>query len=466
MAEVFIGRQPIYDRDMRIEAYELLFRAGDDDQASFVDGDAATSEVIQGTFMDLGLERIVGDKTAFINLTRAFLTNGTAFIFPQARVVLELLEDIEIDEEIIAAVRALTERGYRIALDDYVYQESHAPILHLAKIVKIDLTRLSTMELKDHVRQLRGYKVKLLAEKVETREEYLACLALGFDYFQGYYLSRPMVLQGQRVPTNRMAVVQLVNKLYRPDVDLRELETHIASDVSLSYHLLRFINSAFYGLGRPIESIQRAVVYLGRDAIRNWITIITLRSLEDQHSEALGTALVRARMTQRLAEAAGLRHTDSFFTVGMFSILEQILQLPMEQVLEELPMSSDVNAALLRHEGPMGEALACALAFEGSSADEKRRFGDLDEIRTGELYLTSVAWANDLLAAMGEDSKDDGGRRQAERDPPRSSSFILHPSSFILHPSSFILQPSASRSPPRPPRRANRGRSMWWRQAR
>jgi c-di-GMP phosphodiesterase len=230
--------------------------------------------------------------------------------------------------------------------------------------------------LHEHVRELRQYDVKLLAEKVETQEQYLSCLGLGFEYFQGYYLSRPVVVQGQRLPTSRLAVIELVNKLYRANVDLRDLEAHISRDVSLSYHLLRFINSAFYGLSRPVESIRRAVVYLGQNAIRNWITIMALRAMDDQHSDLLVTALVRGRMAQRLAEECRLAHSDSFFTVGIFSILEKMLHLPMDELLQELPLTEDVNAALLQREGPMGEALACAIAFEFDSASEPATFAD------------------------------------------------------------------------------------------
>ena len=400
MAEIFIGRQPIFDRNTRTQAYELLFRAKDEDVAVFMDGDAATSEVIQSTFVDIGLQRLVGNKTAFINLTKTFLNNGTAQAFPPERVVLELLEDIEIDADVIEGVRELSRNGYRIALDDYVYDPVHAPLLQLASVVKIDLKQVNGTELERHVRELRRYDVKLLAEKVETQDEYQTCLNLGFDYFQGFFLSRPSVVHGNRVPANRLAVVQLMSRFYRANVDIRELEAHISKDVSLSYHLLRFINSAFYGLPKPIESIRRAVIYLGQNAIRNWITIMALRSLENDQTGQLLSALVRGRMAQRLAEESRIPHTDSFFTVGLFSTLEQMLHLPMEKVLAELPLSDDLNAALLQRDGQMGEALTCALAFEAGDIDADRRFGSMDEVQTGQLYLECVAWAHDVESSV------------------------------------------------------------------
>ncbi len=399
MSEIFIGRQPIYDREMHVQAYELLFRAGDEDTARFVDGEAATSALIQTLFVDIGLERLVGNKPAFLNLTRSFFTDGTAFSLPKDRVVLEVLEDILFDEEVIRCVRALIEQGYRLALDDYVYHAHHAEVLDLVQIVKIDLTGITPEQLGAQVELLRKHNVELLAEKVETEAQYRACQDLGFDYFQGYYLSRPVVVQGQALSASRLAVLQLLNRVYALDVDLKELETHIASDVALSHRLLRFINSAFYGLPRPIETLHQGLVYLGLDAIRNWVAVMTLRDLEDGRSDLLHIALVRARMAQRLAEASDLGPGDRFFTAGLFSVLERSLHLPMERVLQDIPLSAEIKAALLSGQGPIGEALACTLAFESESASECRQFHGLDEARTGLLYLEAVTWAHETAAA-------------------------------------------------------------------
>lgn len=401
MPEVFIGRQPIYDREMRVRAYELLFRSGTENHASFVDGDEASTEVIHRTFMDLGLDRIAGDKTVFINLTRNLLMSEGILAFPPERVVLEVLEDIEIDDDLLGSLRLLSQKGYRIALDDFVYREGPQPLLALADIVKVDLCQLHNGELAEQARELQRHKVKLLAEKVEDREQYTICRDLGFEYFQGYYLCRPNVVRGRRISTNRLTVIQLIQKLHQPDQDLRDLEQYIANDVSLSYHLLRFINSAYYGLSKPVESIHRAVVYLGRDAIRHWVTLLALRSLKDQPGEVLVNALVRARMCELLAEHAGFPQQDSFFTVGLFSTLEQVLQAPMTEILSELPMSKEVNTALLRRKGPMGEALSCALAFEAPGVDSTRQFHTLDHVVTGQLYLSAIAWANELRGQMG-----------------------------------------------------------------
>lgn len=396
MSEAFVGRQPIYDREFRVQAFELLFRDSAANQARFPDGDTATSEVIQSAFIDLGLDRLVGHRLAFINLTRNFLTGEIAMALPPERVVLEVIEDIPVDGELIAAVARLTRAGYRIALDDYVFDETHAPLLHLASIVKLDVLQWSPEELRTLVGRLRPYRVQLLAEKVETPEQLTFCRDLGFDYFQGYGLSRPNVVRGPRLMANQLVVMQLMARIHQPDLDPRELEQLIASDVSLSYQLLRFINSPFFGLVRPVESIHRAVVYLGTRAIRKWISLIALRRLENIPPQAMPTALIRARTCQTLARTAGMGRLDSFFTVGLFSILDQLIQRPMEEALQDLPLSEEVKQALLRQAGPMGEALDCARAFETDDPHRPRGFRGLSEETTSRLYLEAVAWAYDL----------------------------------------------------------------------
>ncbi|MFP4161559.1 MAG: EAL and HDOD domain-containing protein [Ectothiorhodospira sp.] len=400
MSEAFVGRQPIYDRELRIQAFELLFRNSPENQARFPDGDTATSEVIQSAFIDLGLDRLVGNRLAFINLTRDFLTGEIALALPPERVVLEIIEDIPVDAELVAAVDRLTRAGFRIALDDYVFDEAHAPLLRLASIVKLDVLHWDRTQLSNLVRRLRTYHVQLLAEKVETPEQLQFCRDLGFDYFQGYFLSRPNVVRGRRLMANQLVVMQLMARIHQPDLDPRELEHLIASDVSLSYQLLRFINSPFFGLVRPVESIHRAVVYLGIKAIRKWISLIALRRLEDIPPQAMPTALIRARTCQTLARDAGLGRLDSFFTVGLFSILDQLIQLPMAQALQDLPLSQEVKQALLLHVGPMGEALDCARAFETDDPQRPRTFMGLSEETTSRLYLEAVAWAYDLEREM------------------------------------------------------------------
>ncbi|MFN2337829.1 MAG: EAL and HDOD domain-containing protein, partial [Gammaproteobacteria bacterium] len=343
MQDIFIGRQPIFDRELKLYAYELLFRSGMANHAGQFDGDQATSQVIVNVFMELGLDQIVGPHWAFINMTRAFIIASAPLPFPRDRVVLELLEDIRPDPEVIEGLRGFTDQGYQVALDDFIYHESLRPLVELAHIVKIDLMAVPREDLARHVEQLRQHQVKLLAEKIETEEEFEYCKGLGFDYFQGYFLSRPSVVQGSQLPPNRLAVLQLLAKVQDPNSDARDLELLISQDVALSYKLLRYINSAFFAFPKEIDSIRQAVVYLGMRAIKTWVSLLAVAGLGDKPVELVPQAMQRARMCELLARTARRPNPESYFTVGLFSLLEALMEAPLAQILEALPFSEEIR---------------------------------------------------------------------------------------------------------------------------
>lgn len=399
MDEIFVGRQPIYDARLKVHAYELLFRGGDTNRADVLDGDQATSQVIVNTFMEIGLDQIVGEHLAFLNLTRSFLVEERTDVLPPDRVVLEVLEGIEPDEEVQAGIRRLADQGYQIALDDFLYHESLRPLVELAHLIKIDIMGMDRDAIREHVRQLAPYDIPLLAEKVETREEFEFCKSLGFRYFQGYFFCKPNVVRGQRMPSNRLATLRLLSRIQDPDVSARELEELISHDVTLSYKILRYINSAAMALPRKVESIHQAVVYLGQQAIKNWVTLLSLAGLEDKPMELLVTAMVRAKMCEELARAGGHRNTQVYFTVGLFSALDAMMDRPLEELLDELPLSESVREALLNREGHLGHALHCVLAYERADWDEVNcsRLGT-QVVR--DAYLTAVRWAESISSGL------------------------------------------------------------------
>jgi len=399
MLDIFIGRQPIYDRKLEVYAYELLYRSSERNFAGPIDGDQATSQVIMNAFMELDLEQIVGEHLAFINLTRGFIVGDHALPLPRGKLVVEILEDIEVDPPLIAAVQDLSSRGYLIALDDFIFHEALRPLVDLADIVKIDVRRLDRPTVAEHVRELRRHTAKLLAEKVETQEEYDHYRKLGFDYFQGYFFARPNIVKGQRMPANRVAVLRLLSKLQDPKVSVQALEELISQDVSLSYKLLRYINSAFFALPRKVESIHQAVVYLGNRTIKTWAALIALSNIHDKPHELVTLALVRAKMCELLARSLNLPNEEIFFTVGMFSALDALMDVPMQRVLKDLPLSEDIVGALLRREGPPGAALHCALAYEQGDWGQVSCGGmDIKPIR--QAYLDAIAWADDALRQL------------------------------------------------------------------
>jgi EAL and modified HD-GYP domain-containing signal transduction protein len=400
MPEMFIARQPIYNRTQHVSGYELLYRSDDENHANVQGGDAATSQTLLNAFTEIGLNNLVGGRAAFINLSRGFLTGKYPLPLPSDRVVIEVLEDVVIDSELIQGVALLAGQGYTIALDDFVYREEAIPLLKLAHIVKLDIQAMSEDDLRTHVATLSEYPyLKLLAEKVEVQEEYEVCRELGFHYFQGYFFSRPRIIKRKRIPNNQVALVQLLAELQRPDVTVPKLETLICRDVGLSYKLLRYINSAFFGLPKPIESIQRAVVFLGTNVIKRWATLLVLSRVDDKPAELMVTAVVRAKMSELLAKAMGHPAEEVCFTVGLLSVLDALLDMEMEKVLAMLAMSDEVNAALLRRAGVSGKILEMVLHYEGNEWDAVRHSElSVDIIR--DAYLQAIAWATETCRIL------------------------------------------------------------------
>ncbi len=402
MGDIFIGRQAIYDRKQGVYAYELLFRPARQNTADVIDGDKATSNVIVNTFMEIGLEKIVGDKPAFINLTRTFFVEENTISLPRDRVVLELLEDIKADEEVVEGVKRLRQQGYTIALDDFIYHASLQPLVELADIIKIDVMALSHDEIRDHVALLRKPSLRLLAEKVETREELDFCMELGFDYFQGYFFSQPKIIQGRRLPNNRLAILKLLSRLQDPDITPEALENLIAQDVAFSFKILRYVNSAAIALPRKIDSIRQAVVILGMGLIRSWTTLLAMSQVDDKPTELVVIAMIRAKMAENMARARKEPDPDVYFTVGLFSALDALMDNSMEEILTQLPLAEHISEALLHHSGIHGKTLSCVLAYERGEW-ENIQCDTMDSTAIRDAYLAAVQWANETCQALIND---------------------------------------------------------------
>jgi EAL and modified HD-GYP domain-containing signal transduction protein len=396
MERVLVSRQPIYNANMGELGYELLFRNGTEDRASFTDGDHATANVIVNTFMDIGLDEVVGRHLAFINFDRNLITGNYCECLPPDRVVLEVLETVEPDDELIEKLRQLRALGYRIALDDFVCIEATS-LLEVAHFVKFEVMGNDWEQLEHFVLEARKYPVKLIAEKVETLEQFERCKALGFEYFQGYFFSRPQLMQGRRVPVNRLAAVRLIVKLNTPDVDVKGLQDAISEDPSLTYKLLSYINSAMYSLTRKITSIGHAVMLVGLHKIKAWASLIVLASVDDKSRDLVMTGAIRARMCEHLANAVGLPKPERSFLVGLLSVLDALLDQPIADVVHSLPLEQDVVDAIVNHEGSLGSVLRCALEYEKRNWPEAQAAVNLNEETILEAYQKSLAWSLSTL---------------------------------------------------------------------
>lgn len=399
---VFVGRQPIYDRNKQVVAYELLYRSDQSaSEAGVTCGDSATAEVIINTFLELGLESLVGNHTAFINLTRSFITGERPLPFSNKQVVLEVLEDIAVDTAVVKGLTALVLRGYTIALDDFIYRPELEPLIKLAKIIKIDVLNMSSQQIAEQVARLRPFKAKLLAEKVESYEVLSTCHDLGFDYFQGYFFCKPNIVAGRALSANRLVILNLLAKLQNPEIDIKELEALIVQDVALTYRLLRYINSAFFGLRREVESVQRALVYIGIKAIRNWVSLLLMSRIDDKPQELINVALIRARMCEQLARHMQLEGEEQYFTIGLLSVIDAMMDQPMEKLLDAIPLATHIKDALLSGEGKGGLILTSVIHYiEGNWTALEGSPIEPDTLRN--TYLEALAWADEGLKALAQ----------------------------------------------------------------
>lgn len=402
-SNILLARQPIYDCQLNVAAYELLFRPPQGVAWEW-DGDVATSQLVLNAFAEIGFDRATDNKRAFINFTRRWLLEPPPF--DPTQVTIEILETVEPDAEVVAAVRALAKKGFVIALDDFVFAEKWHPLLQLASIVKVDVLEHHGAALEQMVQQLSPYNVTLLAEKVETYGVFEHCKVLGFKLFQGYFLCRPQNIKGNALPSNKMVVMRFLAELQNPDVDMGSLEQLISHDISLSTRLLRICNSARYGARTKIDSIRRAMVLIGLQALKQWAGIIALSRMADKPSELITLTLTRARMMELLGEQYNLPERETYFTVGMFSLIDAFFDQTKQTSLGGLPFSDAVNAALLHYDGPAGKILHAV------EAHEQGHWSDIDwnalhaigieQPGFEQAYLDALVWAADIMQSLLE----------------------------------------------------------------
>lgn len=392
MEPVVFARQPIFDARLEAVGYELLYRRPRADRADFIDGNHATARVVVGALVEVGLNEVVGSLPAFINVTRELLCSDRLYSLPPHRVVLEVLEDIVIDDELVTAVSQLREEGYLIALDDFAIKPGTERLLPLATYVKLDVMAYGIDGIADQIRMLKDHDVALLAEKVETREELEACKRLGCTLFQGYFLAKPSNIERGGTAPARQTLLRLVARLYDPNVSVAEIESIVSSDVGLSYRILRIINSAFYHLPRKVRSVRQAVALLGLRFTRSWISLIVMADLGDAPTEVLTAAAVRAKMCERLGQIRGVSDPEAYYISGLFSMLDAIMDRPLADIVDSLPLSMDIKEALMTKEGPIGETLHCVLSHEQANW-EALDLSSIGDAQVQQAYLEALSWA-------------------------------------------------------------------------
>jgi EAL and modified HD-GYP domain-containing signal transduction protein len=391
----YIGRQTVFTSELEPAAYELLFRSNHENCAHITDSERSTAEVMLCAVVDIGLPQLTGSLPALINMPRQCLLGGHAYFLPHDQVVLEVLEDVEPDQVVIDALSKLKSEGYAIALDDFVYSPHLLPLVALADIVKVEFPAVSRDQLQDHVKVLRQHEVRLLAEKIETHEDFEFCRELGFDLYQGFFFCKPKVITGDRIPANRLALLRLISRLNSPEVSLADVAEVIHKDPSLSYRLFRFANSAFCATSAPIESLSHAVAIAGLDRVAAFASLSLLtKALDKQSLPLISTALTRAKMCELLATKSSQR-ADSLFVVGLFSTLDALLNKPLKKVLDFVSLPPDLRAALLTGSGSMGAILKCVLEYEKGNWEHVNCPG-LDHRDIFAAYLEAINWAGNV----------------------------------------------------------------------
>ena len=399
----FIARQPIFDRQEHVYGYELLFRSGLENRCTAEDVDAAARDVADN-FLNASARTLTAGRKAFLNCTRQFLVNEYATLLPKEEVVIEVLETIEPDAEVLAACRKLKGLGYVIALDDFVYAEKFQPFVELADIIKIDFKLAAASYRQQAVAKFAPHGVQLLAEKVETREEFAEARNRGYAYFQGYFFCKPQIVSSLHIPAYKVHYLQILRAINKPELDRHEVVALIDREVSLCYKLLRFVNSPLFGFLREISSTGHALALLGDQEVRRWASVAAVLGLAgNEPNELVLTSLTRGRCCELLAANRGTRRDgQNIFLLGVFSLMEAMLGRPISEIVSEIALPDAVRAALLGRPNRYGKILDLVKALEGGKWSEVSELAAAlhqDESQLAAAYLEAVGWAQNLFNA-------------------------------------------------------------------
>lgn len=359
--DVHVGRQPVFDRTGRVVGHELLFRDGDVSYARTASGASASAQALLSSYLDIGLDTLVGDGLAFVHLPRAFVTGQVPLPRDTRQLVLEVPADVGADEQLQAGVRRLTAEGRRVALDDFVWTGQTAALLPDVDLVKIDV-RQHGGDVPELVRRCRDAGVEVVAE-VETVEQLRTCRELSVEYYQGSLLQRPDALRTTSLSPRQVTCLTLVAALQKPEVSVDELVSLVRRDAGLTYRLLRAANGAALGLTRRVTALREALLLLGFGQLRRWAVLMLAADLPDEAGAGVEAAFMRAAMCERLADQAAADPEEAF-VVGLLSSLPDLLGQPLDEILALLPLAAQTEAAVLQREGPLGEVLSCVLSYE------------------------------------------------------------------------------------------------------
>lgn len=408
--EVFIGRQPIFNTQEQVYAYELLYRNGNEkNKFPEIDSDLATVDVIINSFFSIGFEDLTNGNPCFINFTENLLMSEIFDHLNPSQVVIEILEDVPITKKLIHRMKELKSKGYRIALDDFVLQDDvkyYKELFTYTDIIKVDFvfsTKEQRKQIENRVKKEFTH-IALLAEKVETRAQYLEAVQNGYKLFQGYFFMQPQIIRGNEIPANLLQYYRVIALLRVEEPDIDHIAEGIEHDVALSFKLMQLINSSTKRPKSKIRSIKQAILHLGLEDLKKWIYILTFRESQKYHpggafNELMKASLCRAKMCELLAKYTHMNNTSEYFLVGMFSLIDALLQRPLNSILIQLPLSDEVTNTISGGETAMQSYLQLVIALERADIETISTISDKLEINKSDLLEISKAsnkWADTI----------------------------------------------------------------------
>ncbi|BCK00690.1 EAL and HDOD domain-containing protein [Anaerocolumna chitinilytica] len=401
--DVYIARQPIFNRKMKVYGYELLYRKSLNNYFEGGDDDQATTALINNSFLVFGFQELTGQTKGFINFSQNLILNELAYLLPKDQVVIEILERVEPNEKIIEACKKLKEKGYILALDDFVleqYTKEYLPLIEIADIIKVEFPAIKGDGIQKIIDKF-GQKITFLAEKVETREEHQRAMNMGFKLFQGYYFSKPLLENLKEIDALNVNLVRIVNVLNIEPIDYDKIAEIIQQDVGLSYKFLKMSNSVYYGTKYRIKNIKQGLMFMGTDEIRRWVYLMMLRGVQSpENAELVKTSVIRGKMLSLLAKELHTAKESDYFIGGMFSSVDVLMNTNMEKALVGLPLSQEVQDALLGKPNQLRWYIDTVVALERAEWEKLSQAGGYPQVSANRymtLYLEAIRWQRSLM---------------------------------------------------------------------
>lgn len=408
--DVYIARQPIFDNNKSVFGYELLYRDGDKNFFDMtVASNIATSIVLMNSYLSFGIDNLVENARAFINFEQKLIKFDVPLLLDRNKIVVELLEDIVPDKVFMDKIRQLKAKGYTIAMDDYVEGYTFDDLVELADIIKVDFFGNTQEQIKSICTRWKSRGKLLLAEKVETGEVFQWARSVGFDYYQGYFFSKPIMMKSKKLEDSAFRYAELLEELNREEPDNKRIAKIVETDATMTYKLLKLVNSKFT-LVANVSSIKHALAILGVASFKKWLSLALMQQLSlDKPSELLKLSLIRAKFLEQLGEQSNLRrYTNELMLIGLLSVIDAMLEKPMEEVLLDLPLAQIIKDTLNKKDTLLLHAYNMALDYERGSFSPAAEYCDrinFDCSKLPTLYYNAIKWSIDLFDFMQEEKQ-------------------------------------------------------------